>query len=309
MVRRTGLDNLAAVSEVGHSTRPPVDVVVPFAGSASQLDAVCERLGALELRPGDSLLVVDNSPSARSLNGSKRAVSVLTAAERRSPGFARNRGAAEGHSGWIVFIDADATPHPDLLDRFFDPPPGARTALLGGGVIDEPVAANAPVAARYAYLRGSMSQERTFSFGQWGYPKSANIACRREAFEALGGFREDIRAAEDADLTYRLRAAGWEIERREAAAVVHSSRPTLAGLIKQQLQWGAGGAWLERQYPGSVPLASSSGLLRWALRETTKGFARIRLGDRDALIYAVLRPLEGLAWELGRLLPNERRER
>jgi len=282
---------------------------VPFAGSASQLDALCERLGALKLRPGDSLLVVDNSPSARSLDGRSRAVSVLRAAERRSPGFARNRGAAEGHSCWIVFIDADATPHPDLLDRFFDPPPDARTALLGGGVIDEPVTANAPVAARYAYLRGSMSQERTLRSGQWGYPKSANIACRRKAFEAIGGFREDIRAAEDADLTYRLRAAGWEIERREAAAVVHSSRATLAGLIKQQLQWGAGGAWLERQYPGSVPLASGSGLLRWALRETTKGFTRIRLGDRDALIYAILRPLEGLAWELGRLLSNERRDR
>jgi hypothetical protein len=36
-----------------------------------------------------------------------------------------------------------------------------------------------------------------------------------------GGFREDIRAAEDADLSYRLRAAGWTIEGREPATVTH----------------------------------------------------------------------------------------
>jgi GT2 family glycosyltransferase len=234
---------------------------------------------------------------------------VLRATDQQTPGFARNRGAARGRADWLVFIDADATPAPDLLDRYFDPPPAPRTALLGGGVIDEPVPPGAPVAARYAYLRGAMSQERTFEFGHWGYPKSANIACRRAAFEAIGGFRENIRAAEDADFTYRLKAAGWEVERRETASVVHVSRRTLRDLIQQQLRWGAGGAWLDRTYPGSVPLAHGAALLRWGLRETAKGLVGIRRRDRDAVIYALLRPLEALAWELGRLLPNERDRR
>jgi GT2 family glycosyltransferase len=287
-----------------------VDVVVPFAGSVTELDAVCERLATLRVRSGDSLLVVDNSPRAKSLDGAGRSgVTVLRAAERPTPGFARNRGAARGSAEWLVFIDADSRPASDLLDRYFDPAPGPRTALLGGGVADEQVPADAPAVARYTYLRGVMSQERTFGFGEWGYPKSANIACRRTAFEAIGGFREDIRAAEDADLTYRLRAAGWGVERREAAAVVHFNRGTLTELIRQQALWGAGGAWLERTYPGSVPLAGGSGLLRWALRETARGFLAIRPRDRDALIYALLRPVEALAWELGRLLPNQRRPR
>jgi GT2 family glycosyltransferase len=155
-----------------------------------------------------------------------------------------------------------------------------------------------------------MSQEDTFSFGVWGYPKSANIACRRTAFEAIGGFREDIRAAEDADLTYRLKAAGWEVERREAALVVHINRTTLGGLIRQKALWGAGGAWLDRTYPGSLPLARGPGLAWWALREITKALlsAAVRR-DRDARLYALVRPLEALAWELGRRLPNERPRR
>src|SRR5436305_1653034 len=88
-----------------------------------------------------------------------------------------------------------------------------------------------PSVARYMYLRGTMSHERTLSFGEWAYPKSANFAIRRRAFESAGGFREDIRAAEDADLTYRLKAAGWNVERREAAKVVHLNRRTLRGLV------------------------------------------------------------------------------
>jgi GT2 family glycosyltransferase len=286
-----------------------VDVVVPFAGSVTELDAVCHRLAALELRSGDSLVVVDNTPSSRSLNGPTSGVAILQAHEQRTPGFARNRGAACGNAEWLVFIDADADPAGDLLDRYFEPAPSPRTALLGGGVIDEQVPADAAPVARYTYLRATMSQERTFGFGEWGYPKSANIACRRSAFEAVGGFREDIRAAEDADLTYRLKQAGWEIERREAATVVHFNRRTLTELIRQQALWGAGGAWLERKYPGSLQFARGAGLLRWALLETAKGMLGARRRDRDAVIYALLRPVEALAWELGRLLPNERPRR
>ena len=277
-----------------------MDVVVPFRGSPESLQRIRERLAALSLRTGDSVLVVDNTP------GEARE-GTLHAAEIPTPAYARNRGVERGTAEWLVFCDADTRPRPDLLDRYFDPPPESRTGLIGGGVIDEEVPADAPAAARYAYLRGAMSQEDTFGFGEWGYPKTANVACRREAFESVGGFREGIRAAEDADLTYRLRAAGWEVERREGAAVVHASRTTLRGFIVQKALWGAGGAWVHRMYPGSVPLVGRPGLIWWAVRSSIEGLlAAARRRDRDAALLALFRPLEALAWELGRLLPNER---
>jgi mycofactocin glycosyltransferase len=285
--------------------RPTVDVIVPFRGSPESLRRIKERLAALSLRPGDSVLVVDNTPEPSSLDSSD--VPVLHAAERATPAFARNRGAARGEAEWLVFPDADTDPRPDLLDRYFDPPPRPRTGLIGGGVIDEAPAPGASAVARYAHLRRGMSQEGTFSFGEWGYPKTANVACRRAAFEEVGGFREEIRAAEDADLTYRLREAGWEVERREDASVVHASRKTLRELVVQQAVWGAGGAWIDRTYPGSVPLVGRPDFIRWALRATIGGlFAAIRRRDRDRAILALFRPLEAIAWEFGRLLPNER---
>ena len=278
-----------------------MDVIVPFRGSTEALGRLRERLAALSVRPGDSVLVVDNTP------GPPRE-GALHAPEIPTPAYARNRGVAQGAAEWLVFCDADTRPRPDLLDRYFDPPPEPRTGLIGGGVIDEEVTPDAPAVARYAYLRGVMDQKGTFDFGdEWGYPKTANVACRRAAFEEVGGFREGIRAAEDADLAYRLKAAGWEIERREGAAVVHASRTTLRGLVTQQALWGAGGAWVHQRYPGSVPLVGRAGLIRWALRAGLGGLVNAaRRRDRDAAILAVFRPLEALAWELGRLLPNER---
>src|SRR5947209_6985898 len=51
-------------SLASHMARPRVDVVVPFRGDAAALALLRGRLAALELAPGDSLLVVDNTPGA-----------------------------------------------------------------------------------------------------------------------------------------------------------------------------------------------------------------------------------------------------
>ena len=248
--------------------------------------------------------MVDNTPRGRSLDGP---VPVLHAAEIGTPAYARNRGAARGGADWLVFFDADVVPKADLLDRYFEPPPGAKTALLAGGVVDEPAAYRAPPAARYGYLRRSMSQDNTFSFGQWAFAQTANAACRRAAFEAVGGFRERIRAAEDADLNYRLRAAGWGVERREAAAVVHRNRQTVLAFVRQKLLHGAGSRWLNEHYPGSFPGHRRCGLLLWGVRHASVRLVRAaRWRDRDEALWALFEPLELISRELGRSLRNER---
>jgi mycofactocin glycosyltransferase len=280
-------------------------VVVPFRGSPAELEELRERLRRLELREGDSVVVVDNTPGHTPADGP---VPVLAACDHRTPGYARNRGSERGAADWLVFLDADVVPRPDLLDRYFDPAPRARTGVIAGGVTDEVVPPDAPPAARYAHLRGLMSQENTFSWLDWSFAQTSNAAFRRGAFEAVGGFREDIRAAEDADLTYRLKAAGWEVERREEASAVHLSRPSLRQFVAQRSLHGAGGAWLDRQYPGAVPRRNRSGLLWWAARFSVKGLLRAAWErDRDKAIWAVFDPVELISYEFGRSLRNQRR--
>lgn len=283
-------------------------MVVPFKGSATQLADLQGRLASLETEPGTTVTIVDNTPGRGPVaapEGGK--VRVIHAGEIATPSFARNRGAEVGDGEWIVFVDADVAVPSDLLHRYFDPPPGERTGLLAGGIKDAEVPPTGPAVARYAYIRRFMSQADTMRFGDWAFPKTANVACRRTAFEEVGGFRDHIRAGEDADLTFRMRAAGWALEPREDAAVVHHNRQTARGFALQKLGHGAGAGWLAREYPGAFPARGRAGLLWWGVRHLTTGLLEaLRARDRDRAIWAVFDPLELLAHEFGRSLPNER---
>ena len=88
---------------------------------------------------------------------------------------------------------------------------------------------------------------------------------------------------------------------------MHRSRRTVRELLAQKTLHGAGAAWLNGQYPGSFPARRRAGLVWWAVRTAARGLATAaRRRDRDEALWAVLEPLEQLAVEFGRSLPNER---
>ena len=134
-----------------------------------------------------------------------------------------------------MFVDTDVLAPPDLLDRYFAQPPADETGVLAGAVLDEtPPDEAGHRAVRYAYLKASMSQEITLADARWAFAQTANAAVRRAAFAQVGGFEAAIRSGGDADLCFRLRAAGWALERREQAAVVHHNRTTVARMLGQR---------------------------------------------------------------------------
>jgi len=285
------------------SPRPAVDVVVPFRGSAEQLDQLAERLGTLALRDGDSVTIADNRAGAQ--DDQRGPVKIFGAGERQTSYHARNRGADANQAPWLVFIDADVLAPRDLLDRYFAQPPADDTGVLAGAVVDEtPPAESDNPAVRYAYLKSSMSQEITLADARWAFAQTANAAVRRQAFEQVGGFEAGIRSGGDADLCFRLHAAGWSLERREQAAVVHRNRTTIARMLGQRARHGAGGAWLSRRWPGAMPRRRWPGLALWSARRAAHGIKAAARGDRDEALLGLLDGPAVWAFELGRLVPN-----
>jgi cellulose synthase/poly-beta-1,6-N-acetylglucosamine synthase-like glycosyltransferase len=279
-------------------SRPAVDVVIPVAGSAAKVADVVTRARALTLREGDTLTIVDNRGAGVA------DPDVLVAATVRTSYFARNAGARRGAAPWLLFLDADVHAPPDLLDRLFAQEPGPRTAVLAGAIIDEPAGPCAPAALRWAELNASMSQEITLQRGRWAYAQTANCAVRRAAFEVVGGFRERVRSGGDADLCWRLVAAGWELERRTDAAIVHRNRATVRAMLAQRFRHGTGAGWLAREHPGAMPSARWPGLAWWSLRRAGSGLWALAWGDRDGAIRGLLDGPAVWAFELGRLVPN-----
>lgn len=285
------------------SARPAVDVVVPFRGSGEQLEQLAARLATLVLRDGDSVTIADNRPGAA--DATHDAVRILGAGERQTSYHARNRGAAAGAAPWLLFIDADVVAPPGLLDAYFATTPRDDTGILAGAVVDEePPGDQATAAARFAHLKASMSQEITLADERWAFAQTANAAVRRDAFARIGGFEAAIRSGGDADLCFRLRAAGWALERRNEAAVVHRNRSTIPRMLAQRARHGAGAAWLAHRWPGAMPRRHWPGLALWSTRRAAHGLAAAARGDRDEALLGLLDGPAVWAFELGRLVPN-----
>lgn len=210
-----------------------------------------DALGGLRTRSGDQLLIADNR--AAPAPGTRGAVRVLDASGPASSYHARGVAARGATGEWLVFVDADCEPAPDLLEAYFSPTPGETTAVLAGVVVDWVVEDTR--VARYVQRRRKLDQATTLAHPRGRYAQTANCAVRRSAFEAVGGFPEPVRSGGDADLCWRLAAAGWGLEARSEARVRHRNRARLLSLLAQIYRHGTGMRWLDERWPGAFPAA------------------------------------------------------
>ncbi len=289
------------------SLRDAVDVVIPFSGSEPAFEELVARLRALELGPGDSLTVVDNSRRAAADPRSQGApMRVVGAHERQSSYYARNRGAAGGHGAWLLFLDADVDPAPDLIDRYLAARPESGTGFLVGSVKDIRAAdgEGESIASRYSRLRRLIDQANTLQMRR-PYAKTANCLVRRAAFEDIGGFVDEVRSGGDADLCLRLQDAGWGFELRPQAEAAHWSRRRLGDLLAQRSRHGSGAEWLEERYAGFAgPRRGMLGLARNIAGGAVRAFVSYCQRDTDSAIVQLLDPISNAAFEIGRRIPN-----
>ena len=293
--------------------RPAVAVVVPFAGDGGAARTTLAAIERLELRDGDELMVADNSASgvvaAAVAEGGDVIASpgldglgagrVLRADRERSSYHARNVGARATRSEWILFIDADCIPAPNLLDAYFVEPIPDDCAVVGGQIGGDP--AQRSFIARYSRSRNYLSQTEGLHGKAGSAVATANMLVRRRAFDAVGGFTEGIRSGGDVDFCWRLMRAGWRLIYRPEAAVVHRHRESLPGFLAQVARYGAGARWLERHHPGASP--------PWPLVPGLLGSARdiavnVRRGRFEEAAYRAVDAIGLVAHNVGYLGDN-----
>jgi GT2 family glycosyltransferase len=271
-------------------SRPSVSVVVPFGGGPiDTLRAALRRLNP----QSDEVIVADNSGGGAA--GLADVAQVVPARGERSSYHARNAGAAGSSGEWILFIDADCTPAPELLDAYFGEPIPDGVGAIAGEITGDPDQGS--LAARYARDRKVLSQ----TDGLYGRGRTVaatgNLLVRRVAFEELGGFVEGIRSGGDVDFCLRLPNAGWALEFRPQALVLHRHRDNVPALLATFARYGAGSSWLRSRHPGIGG--------RWPLspRELARvgaDAARLTLrGDREQAAFRVIDGLGLVAHNVG----------
>ena len=208
-----------------------ISIVVPayneerlLSGSLGSIRAAME---AFDRRGWASeLIVCDNNSTDRTAEIARAAGARVVFEPVNQISRARNRGAAEARGDWIVFVDADSQPSPELFSDAADAI-AAGHCLAGGSTV---AYANPPPSAALAIgMWNVLSRITRWAAGSF-------IFCEAAAFRAAGGFGEELFAGEEVDLSRRLK----RIARRDRRTIVILHRhPLVTSDRKLRLySWG-----------------------------------------------------------------------
>jgi hypothetical protein len=149
----------------------------------------------------------------------------------------RNIGVRQATGDIVVFIDSGCIPCGQWLERILAP------------IIDENefITCGPAIAGRSSIYSGAKwwgnTTDRYIMAGA-----TINMAFRREAFDAVGGFDERFGAGEDIDFSWRLTVSGYRLRWVPDAVVEHDW-----GNVRRQLRrsfvYGVGWARLYRKHP------------------------------------------------------------
>ncbi len=136
---------------------------------------------------------------------------------------ARNRGFGRSGGGILVSVDSDMEAEPGLLEDI-----AASMGTNGALVIPE-------IGAGKSFLSRCKSLEKNIYLDDSGV--EAARAFTREAFEAVGGYDEGLRLAEDRDLHWRI-SRKYGIGRTACRLIHHTDGLTLAGDLRKSFMYG-----------------------------------------------------------------------
>lgn len=210
-----------------------VSVIIP----SGRPEMVLQTLEALKRQGGGSLsyevlLVTPFSADAKGLGS--ELIRVIEVEELYPPGRMRNIGAAEAKGEYLAFIDDDCVPPPHWLRQMQKKLEGSvNTAAVGCRVV--------------CGVKTFMNRCADHClFGAYQYHISQKIALgsaalvvRRQAFEAVAGFDEELLASEDWDFSLRFQKLGWSCFFDAEITVRHShGRGSVGAIIRCSYLYG-----------------------------------------------------------------------
>jgi glycosyltransferase involved in cell wall biosynthesis len=217
---------------------PPVlSVIVPVLNAASTLGQQLEALARQEHDEAWEVVVADNgstdgSPElAAAWQDKLPALQIVDASARRGAGATRNAAARAARADAFAFCDADDIVQPGWLAAYAA---ASRGHDLAAGAIFH-FAENGSVAP----FRRRPSTKASVVLGFLPFADSSNLMVAREAFEAVGGFAEDLDRSGDVDLSWRLQLAGYKLHFEPAAVVAKREKARIDDLWRQEVAWGA----------------------------------------------------------------------
>ncbi|HWP58449.1 MAG TPA: glycosyltransferase [Candidatus Acidoferrales bacterium] len=226
---------------------PKVSVIVCAYNAERTLEPCLASLEKLRYPNYEVIVVNDGSTDATRQIAERHPSVRLINQENRGLSAARNVGLRASTGVLIAYTDSDCVADPDWLAYMVARFLSTDFAAVGGPNLSPPddslVASSvavSPGAPTHVLLDDEIAE----------HIPGCNMAFRREALEAIGGFDPIFRAAgDDVDLCWRLQNQGYSIGFSPAAVVWHFRRNTVRDYLKQQRGYGKAETLLYFKHP------------------------------------------------------------
>jgi O-antigen biosynthesis protein len=236
----------ADVSPADDAETPRISVVVCSYNGETTIGRCLEALERLDY-PDYEVIVVDDGSTDRTSEIASRFDFRLIRTDNRGLSCARNTGIEAATGEIVAFTDDDAWPDPDWLRHLAHAFASGDHAGIGGpnlapddaGLVENAVA-HAPGGPVHVLVTDEIAE----------HIPGCNMAFRRDALEAVGGFDPQFKVAgDDVDVCWRLQEEGRTIGFAPGAVVLHRRRRTIRAYLGQQAAYGKAEALLERKWP------------------------------------------------------------
>jgi GT2 family glycosyltransferase len=223
--------------------RPMISVIVPVRNGMPWLE---QQLGALvdqdcpepwEVVVADNGSTDDSPAVAQRWAGRHDRIRWIDASARLGAPAARNAGVRAARGGLLAFCDADDVVQAGWLAACVQ---ALADCDVAAGMFDFGSLNGHGTAAP---MPAAMQQ-----FGFLPAGLSANLAVRREAFEAVGGFCEDLLIGEDIDLCWRLQLEGYRFALAPGAVVSKREPSGFNEVFRKASAYGHCGPVLYRRH-------------------------------------------------------------
>lgn len=230
-----------------HNITPGISFIVP---TFNEEEYLAQCLSSIKAQIAKStipaeLIVVDNNSHDNTLNIAKQFTDkVFVNSVKGSPSITRNIGARESQYSILCFVDGDCILADNWISRLLAAFTNKEVGAYGGPILS-------PANGNWVEKAWAPTESPRFVKTN-GILAGANFSIRRNVFESLAGFNEDLISAEDDDLSRRVIQQGFTICYDSDQSVIHLGYPkSLLGILKKQIWHGssqlrAHGLWGDR---------------------------------------------------------------
>lgn len=204
-----------------------LSVIIPVRNEEDSIRPLLDALLGQTLRPAE-IVISDNGSTDKSAEIISEYIESgapvqLIRGEPGLPGRGRNLAAARASHEWLAFIDAGVRPEPNWLESLSE-------VIQSEESVDVVYGSYEPVTNTFFKECAAIAFVPAFENIEGEPMRTRSIASalmRRSAWEAAGGFPEDLRSAEDLLFMDKVEALGNRISFAPGAVVHWDIQPTL----------------------------------------------------------------------------------